>query len=43
MSKEEAQRMLESLKNAEQKLQLQRKQKGDKEIRINTNEISLCN
>ncbi|MGZ3864365.1 MAG: tetratricopeptide repeat protein [Bacteroidia bacterium] len=31
MSKEEAQRMLESLKNAEQKLQLQKKPKGDKE------------
>ena len=31
MSKAEAQRMLEALKNAEQKLQLQRKQKGDKD------------
>jgi len=31
MSKEEAQRMLEALKNSEQKLQLQRKQKGTKE------------
>jgi tetratricopeptide (TPR) repeat protein len=31
MSKEEAQRMLEALKNSEQKLQLQRKQKGDKD------------
>ncbi len=31
MSKEEAKRMLEALKNAEQKLQLQRKQKGDKD------------
>jgi Ca-activated chloride channel family protein len=36
MSKDEAQRMLEALKNAEQKLQLQRKQKGDKEAEKKT-------